>query len=298
MRAFVRLSTPRGDCDLGAGDLIGRLPSAALCIDDPRVSEAHALVTLRRGELHLLSLRRMIAVAGKPLSELRLAPGQRIELAEGVALGVEAVVAPQAVLALRGPGFGQRTLPGVASLAAGPPPSLVARFVPGAAAYVWLTGASCRLRQGGAPDRELAPGDRFTVGDHELEVCLLPLGTGAHASTMQGGSVHLPLRLVANYDTVEIHRAGRPTLVLGGLKARLMSELVIYGGPVAWETCARQLWPDGADTLDLRHRWDVALGRLRRQLREAGLRDDLVTADRAGQIQLVLREHDLVEDRT
>ena len=44
---------------LGVGDLIGRLPSAALVVDDPRVSEAHAIVSLRRAALHLLALRRL-----------------------------------------------------------------------------------------------------------------------------------------------------------------------------------------------------------------------------------------------
>lgn len=43
--------------DRAPGDLIGRLPGAALQIADPRVSEAHAMVSLRAGELVLLALR-------------------------------------------------------------------------------------------------------------------------------------------------------------------------------------------------------------------------------------------------
>ena len=69
MRAVARLLLPDGrDVEVGPGDLIGRTPSAAAVIDDPRIAEAHAFVSLRHGELHLLSLRRMVVVAGKPRS--------------------------------------------------------------------------------------------------------------------------------------------------------------------------------------------------------------------------------------
>lgn len=86
--------------------------------------------------------------------------------------------------------------------------------------------------------------------------------------------------------------------VIGGQSARVLSELVSYAGPVAWLACARQLWTDDADVHELRHRWDVALGRLRRRLREAGLRSDLVVTDRSGHAQVTLYEQDVVEDRT
>ncbi|MCP4448371.1 MAG: FHA domain-containing protein [Myxococcales bacterium] len=65
------------------GDIIGRLDSAALFIDEPTVSQAHAMVTLREGELYLLSLRRLFAVSGSPTSEIRLAEGMEISLADG-----------------------------------------------------------------------------------------------------------------------------------------------------------------------------------------------------------------------
>src|SRR5690606_9907840 len=67
--------------DVPAGGFIGRSPFATLHLDDPRVSEAHALVSLRHGSLYLLALRRRFAVDGRPADELRLAEGQLIELA-------------------------------------------------------------------------------------------------------------------------------------------------------------------------------------------------------------------------
>jgi hypothetical protein len=47
-----------------------------------------------------------------------------------------------------------------------------------------------------------------------------------------------------------------------------------------------------------RGRLDTLLSRVRRRLRAAGLRADLVRADGAGAIELLLYPHDRVDDRT
>ena len=58
MRPTVSLQLPDGSIhELGHGDLIGRLWTAALHLDDGRISEAHAMISLRGSELHLLALR-------------------------------------------------------------------------------------------------------------------------------------------------------------------------------------------------------------------------------------------------
>jgi pSer/pThr/pTyr-binding forkhead associated (FHA) protein len=62
--ALVRL--PDGSVEtLYVGDIVGRTWSAAVRIDDPDVSEAHALVSLRGERLWLLALRRRFTVSGK-----------------------------------------------------------------------------------------------------------------------------------------------------------------------------------------------------------------------------------------
>ena len=48
----------------------------------------------------------------------------------------------------------------------------------------------------------------------------------------------------------------------------------------------------------LRRNWDAAMARLRKKLREARIRTDLVRADRTGNVELVLRRADRVEDQT
>lgn len=299
MRASVRLRLPQGQvADLGPGDIIGRLGSAALLLDDPRISEAHAMVSLRRGDLYLLSLRRLIGLRGKPVSEVLLTPGLVVELADGLPLAVEQVSKPARVPGLRAAGLGVRPLGQVASVVAGPPLRLLGRFVPGAAAHLWSLGAEeWRLRLGDEPTRALKVGDSFSAAGCTFQLCVLDLSAAGHDSTLVGGLAS-PLRIIAHYEGVEIHRPRRPVVTIGGIGARLISELVAFGGPVAWDVIARELWRDEADPLELRHRWDVALGRLRGRLREAGVRADLIRSDGGGQLQLVLYDGDSVDDRS
>jgi hypothetical protein len=87
-------------------------------------------------------------------------------------------------------------------------------------------------------------------------------------------------------------------VTLGGLQARLVSELVAIDGPVSWSVLAEELWPDGDDAFLRRNRLDTLLSRLRRRFRAAGLRADLVRADGSGTVELFLYPHDRVEDRT
>lgn len=300
MRALVRLRLPGGSlAELGPGDLIGRVATAALTIDDPRVSEAHAMISLRRGELYMLALRRLVGHRGKPVAEVRLAAGDVIELAEGLGLTVEVVQTPARVTALETARLGTRPLGQIASIVTGPPLRLAARFVPGASAHLWSIGPEqWRLGVGDAAPRTLAPDDSFEVSGHRFRIVAIELGDAGFDPTLGAGGIETPLRIVAHYDSVEIHRRSRPVVTVGGIGARIVSELAALGGPVDWELVANELWKDGVSTIELRRRWDVALGRLRARLREAGIRGDLVRSDGGGQLQLVLYDGDQVDDRT
>lgn len=297
-RPYVRLTLPEGSVrELEHGDLIGRLWSAALVIDDPRVSEAHALVSLREGGFWLLSLRRKIAVDGRPVSEVRLEPGLEVELADRLRVRVDEVALPAEVLTLEADGFPPTVLPGVCSLVTRPRISLSARADPRAPCQIWSTGAQWRLQLGDEV-RPLLPGDAWRVDGVSLRVQMRAIGGVGPAATHVPGGVHAPLQVIACFDTVEIHREGESTVVLGGLSAQLISELAAFAGPVAWPTVARALWPRDDDEGSLRRRWDVALVRLRARLRAERIRPDLVHADGSGQVTLLLRACDRVEDRT
>lgn len=296
MHAFVRFRMPTGELvELGHGDLIGRLVTARLAIDDPRVSEAHALVSLRRGELVLLSLRRMFSVRGKPESEAILTEGMEIELAPDLVLTVEEVRRPDAVLAIESPTLGRRALPGLTSLSAGPPLTLATRFEPEAQAHVWWNGDGWRARIGRGAPRSIAPGDSLKIGSEEVRFVMV----GIENSATTTGGLDTPLRIIAWYDGVEIHRASRPVVTLGGVGARIFSELVAVGGPAEWSIVAREVWKgETLDAHELRHRWDVSLARLRTRLRDAGIRADLLRSDGSGYVQIVTTPQDVVEDKT
>src|SRR5689334_11332113 len=83
------------------GDLVGRMESCRVHIRDPRVSEAHALFSLRHQDLYLLFLRKKGRTGDHELTwNLRLAPGVRVQLAEGLSLEVLSVQLPTEQLAL------------------------------------------------------------------------------------------------------------------------------------------------------------------------------------------------------
>lgn len=299
MRAYVRVRAPDGSHhELVHGDLVGRLSTAALPIDDARISEAHAMISLRERELKLIRLRGGLAFEGKPVNELTLRPGLEVVLAAGISLHVESLHLPSSVLGLVGERLARQVLPPVASLVpAAEGVRLQAGYVQDAVAWVWCTGSAWRVRVGErvAP---LAPGDRFEVGGETIGAVEIPLEAAGGAATRAVGGVEAPLRIEANFDTVQIHREGAAALVLGGTHARIVSELVALAGPAHWKVIAGLLWPDAAEPESLRSRFDVALSRLRRKLREARIRTDLVHTDGAGQVELLLYPHDRVADRT
>jgi hypothetical protein len=299
MRPHVTLRAPDGGLHhLGHGDIIGRLWTAALTLDDARVSEAHAMVSLRGDTLRLLGLRGRFAVKGRPVSDVELRPGLRIALARGLELVVETVVLPDKVLAISAPGVGQRVLAGVCSVVVGPPPALLPGFQRGAAAHIWSTGEGWSVQKAGEPAQAIVPGDAFEAAGLRWSIRGLSLSAASPDATRARGGVHAPIRIVASYDTVHIHRAGEPTVALGGLPARILSELVAFDGPAPWAVVAGEIWRDLGDRHQLRRKWDVSLARLRAKLRGARLRDDLVCSDGKGNFELLLHPGDRVEDRT
>ena len=110
------------------------------------------------------------------------------------------------------------------------------------------------------------------------------------------------VRLVARHDTATLSGGDldRP-LVLNGVKAAILIELVKFGEPVGWYKVARLIWAkpreqDRADhKADIRARWDQAVHRIRRSLEQAELGRDLISC-RAGTVSLALLPGDEVVD--
>ncbi len=295
MNALVEFITPSGETvALGHGALIGRLWSADLHLNDARISEAHAMVSLRGRDLRLLGLRGRFRVGERVLSEVVLTPGLRVTLAEGLVLEVRAVEVPEAVLAVEADGMPLQVLSGVTALFGGARPRVAAGWSPDATDHLWPTGASW-MRAGPAGPVAVGPGDAWAVDGARFtarEVAVVgarPTQTDLVCAT--------PVHITTRYDTVHLARPGEPVVVITGKLARVISELAAAGTAMSWEELARMCWPE-ADRDLLRHRWDVQLQRLRHKLRAHGLRADLIRADGSGLIELVLAPDDRLVDQS
>lgn len=306
MHAHVLLRDPDGrDHELVPGDIVGRVWSAALQVDDGRVSEAHAMVSLREGLLQLIALRGSLAVGGKPTSQVPLRPGDQVELARGLALEVVEVHLPADVLGVEGVDLPRQVLPAVCSILFDPAPPGHPRPAPRVARgwredaplRIWTTGDRWMARDAAGP-RPIAAGDELEVEGHLVRFVAIPLLDAGPRTTRRHGDLEAPVRIVAQFDTVHLHREGTPPLVLCGLQARLVSELVACGGPVSWSVLSEELWPNAEDPYLRRARLDTLLSRVRRRMRAAGFRADLVRSDGAGTLELLLYTNDRVEDRT
>jgi len=294
VRATVEFKLPNGELRaLGHGDLIGRLWSAELQLNDGRVSEAHAMVSNRGRDLRLLALRGRFAVNGKTLSNLILRPGQIIAFASDLQLEVTRVEVPEAVLALQAPRVAKQILNGVTSIYGGARPRLVSGWDSEASDVVWPTGDG--WMRGRDNPSALLPGDTWEVNGVAFRA-VEERTQGARPTAHELGFTK-PLRLVARFDSVHLMRDEEPVLVISGQSARVISELVTMACPVEWETLAVQLWGDRPRDV-LRRRWDMQTLRLRKKLRESSIREDLVRSDGSGLIELVLGPDDSVVDET
>lgn len=296
MHACVRFRLPEGGLvSVGPGEIVGRSAIAALRLDDPAVSEAHALVSLRGERLKLLALRGRFLVDGEPSIEVDLAEGQRVRFSADTEVVVDEVVLPALVLAIEAEGLPRQVLSGTCWLVAGPPPRVLTTAEPQADAVLWSSGDGWRVRVAGVT-ADLEPGAEVVAGGLRFRVVPVSLEHASQSRTRVG--LDAPIRLVAFFDTVHLVREGLPTVVLSGLQARLLSELVAVGQPLGWDALAATLWPHETERESLRRRWDVCVSKLRARLRDAGVRPDLLQSSRTGHVALVLGAQDVLEDRS
>ena len=286
----VRLDDGRTEL-LFPGDVLGRYWRADLQLNHPAVSELHAYVSHRDGRLWLLPLRGTLSVYGMVSREVALRAGLQVELAPGVTLQVEAVALPSELPALSVNG---RVHPLTRDRFSLGPEGLGPAGADAPAC--WTDGDDWFVQAPGDAVVRLEPGVEARVGG--LAVALQDVRAPlAEVPRTEGRSDAAPLRLVAQFETVRIHRPGSSAVLISGLQARALSLLAEYGGPVHWELVARELWRNVDDGLQLRRRWDRVLWGLRRRLRAEGLRTDLVLT-KQGQVELALTEHDVLEIAT
>ncbi len=279
------------------GGIIGRLTTAELRLMDPSVSEAHAMVSQRGRELKLLALRRWFEVDGKRSSDVVLAEGQHIRLAPDVSLDVVRVAMATHVLAIEGLDLLPIELNNPVYSLVMDRDRLLLRpeFVADALGHIWSTGEAWHYRVAGEAPDKLDAGTEITIGD--TTVCAVAVQVHGRPTTLHSGFL-APMTLNVRFDTVHIHTDGRPSVVLPGIAARIISELFALGGLASWTVVAKEIWRHTEEDRLLRQNWDRNMRSLRKRLREHGLRDDLVRADGKGHVELFLLEHDTVIDET
>lgn len=290
---------------LRPGSLIGRMSTCALRIQDVHISEAHALLTLRGRELTLLALRGHLRVDGVIEDAVALSADLTLELAPGVWVTAEQVVVPARVLVLDVEG-GETLEPCAAMHALLPDLRWSPAWRSDAVAHVWSTDADWVLQRGHEVDRIVA-GGTWQVGTARLRARLVDVEMLASPRTRRDDEVE-PFEVVGRTETAIIRRVKHDPIHVGGLPARLVTELGLFGQPTAWELVAGELWPEtvenrprsdsgaptpkpgvhGAAPPQLRSRFDRVLQRLRLILREHGARDDLVRSFARGSVELHL----------
>ena len=298
MRAFAIFQTADGvQHELGHGDIIGRLWSARLQLASPDISEAHALVSLRGGELHLLALRGIFAYRGKPTKDLVLAAGQTIHFSRDIATKVIEVVLPKHTLGVEGDGLVRQPLRGVASLRLLPQPALSQGVHPAADAVFFAVDDAWMVRTAAGT----TPLDETWTLAHdngEVRAVRIALSRAGQQATVALNQLETPLRIETHFDSVHIHREGAPTVTVTGHAARIISDLGAAGTSLPWEDLASALWTDEIHRDHLRSRFDAVLARTRRKLRQEGLRTNLLSPDGAGNLALLLRPGDQLDDRS
>ncbi|MCA9718099.1 MAG: FHA domain-containing protein [Myxococcales bacterium] len=300
---FAEFVIPDGSlARVTAGGLIGRASTADLQIDDPTVSELHAMVSLRGRGLKLLSLRRDVLIGGRPQKTVALEPGLRVRLSSRVLLQVADVVLPPSVLVLIGVDREPVELSAsVTSLVRGSEPgtlALSARYKPDALAHIWSNADGLKIKIGDHPPESIRAGMSWSIGDRPVRVeeraVLRGVQTTQHQSTVSDES----LCIVGRFETVHIYSRGQAKpVVISGRAANLISLLISFKAPVRWEMLAREIWGDEKSAVQLQELYYVTLRRLRLKLRVEGVRPDLVRPDGRGNVELNIYTGDeLVDD--
>jgi len=279
---------------LGPGDIIGRSDSAALCVEDPRISEAHALVSLRGQALMLLPLRGRFRVDGKAVTEIALQAGLIVELASGLTLRCESVALPPTLIGIDAPGLPTVCLSSTTSLIASDPPRLVRGYSPDADAVFWTVGPTWYVSSESDRKRKIEVGDRVDVGSLSVSVVPIAVDDVAQARTQQ---TRVPMRFRLCGEAVRIDRESAPAVVVGGVPGRILAALLRAGEPMHWLALTGEVWAgDRSIESALRKRLDAGIARLRPRLRLLVAEgEELVTLDGSGTIKVSLTEADVVE---
>lgn len=166
---FARVIFPDGQTRmLRPGETIGRASTAAHVIADPMVSEFQAHVSVRRGRLHLVALRRPFSVRGEAVWDVPLEAGGEIELTAEHRL---VVVEVDDRVGRWGVRWGEATAvldSGAYSLVVRDGMSVVEGVAPDALAVIHSSGESWVIRVEGGDPEPIRVGVSVVLGGHAV----------------------------------------------------------------------------------------------------------------------------------
>jgi hypothetical protein len=253
------------------GDLVGRMEGCRVRIEDPRVSEAHALFSARDGRLFLLYLRKPRHGRAGVVWHDELVPNTVLPLAEGVAIEVLDVQPPPERLALA-LDDGEPVPLGDGKYAIDP----AARpfLVVDGAADVWRAGSDHYLRTDDGV-QAILQFEEYRVRGHVVRASVVRAETEwtrAHAELIRT-QIHLA-RTDSGRARIE-DETGR-TGELTNKRAEVFYALAQAGGRADWLQVCIALWGKHKGPSMRTNLYNNVLHRLDAHLRKLGLRDDLI----------------------
>lgn len=267
---------------------MGRLRGAAIRIQDPRVSEAHALITLRGAQFVMLALRgRLRLVGGEARGRIDLQAGQRIELNEGVEVVVDAVAISPTLLAILGLEPDPVPLLSPEISLVGDPLHLVPHNHGDAVLRVWRSQAQWWIGPPAGAPAPLRVGHRQEVDGHELRWELVSTSlVSVDPTTLREFWPPLEVDVFGQHTELLLRGEGTPHRLTGNLHSmvRWVATMARLGHAVHWLEVAKRIWRVN----HTRANWYRTLGRLKGKLRDLRLPENLVET-KAGLVRLALR---------
>lgn len=293
---YVTLRLPDGrQVYVPPGTVMGRLVTSAVPIDDPRISEAHVLVTHRGGSMWMMGLQQQAlrVVGDRSRSHVRLVAGQRLSLAEGYVVEVMAVVTPdhlpQAQYRRRGEiewhqlgnldGHEYYSIMSGPLWVAGQREGAMCHLACGVDSWVLFTQEQDSIS---IEDLEI-----WEAGDWQFRFLWLPVDQAGTAKTIARHQHSLDYRIEVGETFVRItpiedDRDLEPLIFVGQPRLLLMA-LMRETTSRRWQVLGAEIWEDWGE-LDRKareRRWNPAIHRLRKRLAEYALDPDIVYRDEA-----------------
>ena len=306
-RAYVVFRLPDGRlARVSAGGIIGRSAKAELYLPDPRVSEAHAMVSLRGHRLKLLQLRRPIVIDGESFAQVTLKTGQRITLTRTITITVEHVQLPSHELVLCGvieqpiplseeryaivPAGCAEKLERELKHARGPKLELWYTHADGALASIWSCADGWALSVADCEPDLVRPNSRWIIGGELIRFLLHPRKSSVEPTEIQ--TINSPkLSLHVNGYRVEFSRDGTPVCSFIEVNGRILREIVrahADGGSAYWVDVVNAVYGEVNEaSYDRRQNsFYKQLQRIRRTLKAHGIPGRIVQTNGRGEYGL------------